>query len=239
MQTEPQEPVPTNEFEIGLDRAKITTSEQIQLAESLHEKDPSASAESESDSPRSSTHHAIQSMKQKKHKAGIKIRKTLHIGRASDDLDLATTAIVAGNDNSDSRYAADPPKPDRATFKDFLHNPADSVRLKVSEHSNQQFAGHFTAKETPHGDDVDLVHSSEAVEAAETDAERLLAIQDLSRLMKERQATYARWTFDRHITKVRPLPRDQIQLKPRSDFERSDPIEGLVIDWRAYGQHVC
>lgn len=238
MQQHSSEPARTDALEVGLDRAKITKSDHIQLAESHSPKDQVADIDTDVDSPRTSSNHVIESIKQKKHKAGIKIRKSLHIGRASDDHELTTTAIVGGNENSDSRYVAEPPEPDRVTFKDFVHNPIDTVRCKVTEHSNQEFAGHFTAKEVPHGDEVDLLHASEAVEAAQTDAQRLLAIQDLSKLMKERQATYARWTFDRHITKVRPLPRDHIELKPRSAFERYDPLEGLVIDWRAYGQHV-
>lgn len=234
-----QEPVLVDEFEVGLDRAKITKSAQIQLPESHNTEERSAEIDVEPDSPRSSTHNVKESIKLKKHKAGIKIRKTLHIGRASDDFDLTATAIAGGNEEpSGSRYVTDPPEPDKATFKDFLHNPVDTVKAKVSEHGNQQVAAQITAKEVPHDAEVDLLHASEAVEDAKNDAQRLLAIQDLSKLMKERQATYARWTLDRHVTKVRLLPRDQVKLKPRSDFEKYNPQEGLVIDWQAYGQHV-
>lgn len=234
-----QEPVLVNEFEVGLDRAKITTSAQIQLPESHNTSEESANVALESDSPLSSTQNVKESIKLKKHKAGIKIRKTLHIGRASDDFDLTATAIAGTKEEaSQSRYETNPPEPDKPTFKDFLHNPVDTVKQKVSEQSNRQIAGQITAKEIPHGDEVDLVHASEAVEDAKDDAQRLLAIQDLSKLMKERQATYARWTLDRHVTKVRLLPREQIRLKPRSDFEKYNPQEGLVIDWKAYGQHV-
>ncbi|XPT02863.1 hypothetical protein M3J09_011969 [Ascochyta lentis] len=232
-----KEPALIDAFEVGLDRAKITKSAQIQLADSQSSQDESADVQDEPDSPRS--HNVVEAIKQKKHKAGIKIRKTLHIGRASDDFDLTTTAIAGGNnDPSESRYVTSAPVPDKATMKDFVHNPVDAIRAKITEHSNQQVAAHITAKEVPHGNDVDLIHASEAVEKAEDDAQRLLAIQDLSKLMQERQATYARWTFDRHITKVRLLPREQNELKPRSDFETYDPQEGLVIDWKAYGQHL-
>ncbi|KAH6643005.1 hypothetical protein C7974DRAFT_114432 [Boeremia exigua] len=233
-----QEPALVDEFEIGLDRAKITKSAQIQLPESHETEKQGTESDSESDSPRSPSHNLVESIKFKKHKAGIKIRKKLHIGRASDDFDLTTTAIAGRHDASQSRYVTDAPEPDRTTFKDFVHNPIDSVRAKVAEHSNQQFAGQMTAKEIPHSNEVDLLQASEAVEAANTDAQRLLAIQDLSKLMKERQATYARWTIDRHITKVRLLPREEMKLKSRSDFEKYSPQEGLVIDWRAYGQHL-
>lgn len=238
MQERPPEPAPEDVFKVGLDRARIDSAAHIQYPESNLIDKQSASSESDSDSPRTS-HSVIKSIKQKKHRAGAKIRKSLHIGRASDDHDLSTAAIVKGHEHSDSRYVSEPPERDHATFKDFLHNPVDTVKAKVSEQGNQEFAGNLTAKEVPHGDEVEIVRAADAVEAAGTDAQRLLAIQDLAKLMKERQASYARWTFDRHITKVRVLPRDKSELKPRSAFERYDPLEGVVIDWRAYGQHVC
>jgi hypothetical protein len=237
MQEHPPEPAPENVFEIGLDRARIDSAAHIQYPESNLTDEQSASSDSDSRSPRTS-HSVIESIKQKRHKAGAKIRRSLHIGRASDDRGLSTTAIVKDGEHSDSRYAFDPPERDHATFKDFLHNPLDTVKSKVSEQGNQEFAGNLTAKEVPHGDEVEIVRAADAVEAAGTDAQRLLAIQDLAKLLKERQASYARWTFDRHITKVRVLPRDKSELKPRSAFETYDPLEGVVIDWRAYGQHV-
>lgn len=232
-----QEPVLVDEFDVGLDRAKITKSTQIQLPES-HVKEQSANTDADPENPRSSTHNVKESAKLKKQKARVKIRKALHIGSAADDFDLTTTAIAGSNEVSDSRYMTDPPGPNKATFKDFVHKPIDTVKAKLSEHSDQQIAGQITGKEVPHGDEVDLLHASEAVEDATTDTQRLLAIQDLSKLMKERQATYARWTLDRHVTKVRLLPREQIRLRPRSDFEKDNPQEGLVIDWQAYGKHV-
>lgn len=237
MQEHPLKPTPEDVFKVGLDRARIDSAAHIQYPESNLIDDQSADSDSGSDSPRTS-HRVIKSIKQKKHRAGAKIRRSLHIGRASDDRDLSTAAVVKDHEHSDSRYAFDPPEPDHATFKDFLHNPIDTVKSKVSEQGNQEFAGNLTAKEIPHGDEVDLVRAADAVEAAGTDAQRLVAIQDLARLMKERQASYARWTFDRHITKVRVLPRDKNELKPRAAFESYDALEGVVIDWRSYGQHV-
>lgn len=233
-----QESVTVDELNFGLDRARITRSSEIELPES-HEASQDTNVQTEPESPCSSSHNVVDSIKQKKHKAGIKIRKTLHIGRASDDFELTSTAIVGGSDEpSGTRYASDPPEPEKVTMKDFIHNPLDTIRAKASEFSNQQVAAQITAKEVPHGAEVDLIHASEAVEDAKNDAQRLLAIQDLSKLMEERQTIYARWTLDRHVTKVRLLSQVQIELKPRSEFEKYNSLEGVVIDWRAYGQHV-
>jgi hypothetical protein len=234
----PQDPILVDEFQVGLDRAKITRTSQIHLPES-HETHDEGGNDYNPDGPLASSHNVVETIKAKKHRAGLRIRKTLHIGRSSDDFEYTTTALVgAGVEDSGSRYMTDAPEPDKPTVKDFLHNPVDTVKSKISEHTNQQVAGQITAKEIPHGDEVDLIHASEAVEHARDDTQRLLAIKDLSKLVKERQATYARWTLDRHITKIRRLPRDKIKSKPRADFQKHDPQKGIVTDWRAYGQHV-
>lgn len=234
-----QEPVVVDAFDVGLDRAKINETGQIQLPEPHDVQQQDIEDRIQPHSSRSSTHNVVDTLKTKKHKAGIKIRKTLHIGRASDDLDLSMSALAGHEEEpSKSRFESDAPEADKATMKDFIHNPLDTVRAKVSEQSNHQVASKLQAKEVPHGNEVDLINASEAVEHAESDAQRLLAIQDLSRLMTARQATYARWTLDRHVTKVRLVPRDQIRLQPRSAFERYNPQEGKVIDWKAYAQHV-
>lgn len=234
-----QQPVLVDEFEVGLDRAKINEFAQIQFPETKVTQSEDGDTHSEHDDSHAASRNVVDSIKAKKHRAGLKIRKTLHIGRASDDFELTTSALAGVNpEKSNSRYATEAPEPDKATLKDFIHNPLDTVRAKISEQTDQQVAGQITAKEVPHENEVDLIHASEAVENARDDAKRLLAIKDLSKLLKERQATYARWTLDRHITKIRRLPRDEMKLRPRSDFEKYNPQEGLIIDWRSYGQHV-
>lgn len=234
-----QEPVLVDEFQVGLDRAKITESAQIELPEAHDSQSEDSDDDARLENPQSSSQKVVDSIKKRKHRAGLKIRQTLHIGRASDDFAHTTTALAgAGSEDPGSRYMTDAPEPNRPTVKDLIHNPFDTVRAKISEQTDKQSAGQITAKEVPHGDEVNLIHASEAVNTAQNDAERLLAIKNLSRLMKERQATYARWTFDRHITKIRRLPRDEVKLRPRSDFEKYDPLEGWIIDWRAYAQSV-
>ncbi|OAG06918.1 uncharacterized protein CC84DRAFT_1088757 [Paraphaeosphaeria sporulosa] len=231
-----QEFVLVDEFQVGLDRAKITNTAQIQLPET-HE---AQGAQDErhlrsAESSAASSHNVVDSMKARKHRAGLRIRKTLHIGRSSDDFEYTTTALVgAAAEGSGSRYMTDAPEPDEPTMKDFLHNPIDTVKARISEKGNQQVSGQITAKEVPHGDEVDMIRASEAVEDAGNDTQRLLAIKDLSRLMKERQATYARWTLDRHITKIRRLPQGEIKVRPRSDFQKLDQNADTVTNWRAY-----
>jgi hypothetical protein len=238
MQSRPA-PVLVDEFEVGLDRSNINKNQEIQLPVSQAKSTDITDDHNETDIDRSSAHHMVDSIKHHKHRAGMKIRKTLHIGKASDDMSHETT-ILANNpdEKSESRLVHDTPKPDKVTVKDLIHNPIDTISSKISGQGNQQIASNVAAKEIPHGDEVDLIRASEAAQNAVSDAARLLAIQDLSKLMEERQATYVRWTFDRHITKVRELPRDTMVRKPRTAFERYNPQEGVVIDWKAYGRHV-
>ncbi|KAF2491290.1 hypothetical protein BU16DRAFT_515579 [Lophium mytilinum] len=56
--------------------------------------------------------------------------------------------------------------------------------------------------------------------------------------MKERQSTFVRWTLDRHVTKVRVMPRDTFTRKSRAQFETKNTEGDIVMDWKAYGQHL-
>jgi hypothetical protein len=108
----------------------------------------------------------------------------------------------------------------------------------VSGEGNEQIAANIAAKEIPHGEEVDLINAHDAIAKAKTEHEKLLAIDDVKRLMKERQSTYARWSLDRHVTKIRVLPRETMVKKPQSAFQKMDSQGHVVTDWHAYGSHV-
>jgi hypothetical protein len=223
---------------IGLDRADITQQGQIQLPDHGPQ-DDIAHMKSEPES-RSSTHRVVNSLKQKKHDAGVKVRKTLHIKKPSDDLASSTSPILANaaDEKSDSRLDGASTTPEKHTLKDFTHNPVETVKSKISDKGNQQVAANIAAKEIPHGQDVDLVNASSAVERARSEHERMLAVQNLNDLLKLRQSTYVRWTLDRHVTSIRVLPRETVTRRPKADFETKNARGEVVVDWRAYGTHV-
>jgi hypothetical protein len=215
--------------DIGLDRANITQENQIQLPK-LDDAD--------SNEPRSSS-NLVNSLKERKHHAAIKIRKTLHISKPTDDLDSQSPVLANTIDEqSDSRLVHMLPVPDKPTMKEFLHHPIDTVKTKVSDQGNQQVAANIAAKEIPHGEEVDLVNAHDAIGHASTESERLMAIDDVKRLMKERQSTYARWSLDRHVTKIRVLPRETMVRRPQADFQRRDVQGRIVTDWNAFASHV-
>ena len=90
----------------------------------------------------------------------------------------------------------------------------------------------------PHGQEVDLVKAATAASQARAEEEKVQAEETLSEMLRQRQNTYVRWTLDRHVTKIRVLPRDRIKLKPRSEFEKKDSQGKTIIDWRSYGSHL-
>lgn len=240
--------VPVDEMNIGLDRSKITSRGQIQIPEQSNSKphdnelhqDPNADANLEQAESRSSAQHMKESVKQKKHHVGIKLRKTLHINKASDQFETSNHPVLANDADtkSDSRLDNKPPTPEKHTMKNLIHNPIDTVKSKVSDQGNHEVAANIAAKEVPHGQEVDLVNASTAVERARTENERLLAIQNLSKLLKERQNTFVRWTLDRHVTKLRVLPRDTVTKRPKRDFEKKNARGEIFTDWKAYATHV-
>jgi hypothetical protein len=93
------------------------------------------------------------------------------------------------------------------------------VKSKVSVQSNHQAVASAVAKEVPYRNEADLVNAYTAVNRATTDREKPVASQELSILLRERKSTYVRWTFDRHVTRVKVLPRDTIIRPARAHFE--------------------
>jgi hypothetical protein len=225
-------------LDIGLDRSNITTEDQIQLPRLDHDDSSSDNTQAEPESRSSS--HLINSLKERKHHAGVKIRKTLHISKATDNLASQSPVLANSGDEppSKSRLVYPLPPPDKTTMKDFLHNPVDTVKSKVSDQGNQEVAANIAAKEIAHGEEVDLVKAHDAVGRAETESERLLAIQDVKRLMKERQSTYARWSLDRHVSKIRVLPKTTMVRRAQAEFQTKDVRGQVTTDWNAYGRHV-
>ena len=79
--------------QIGLDRSKITHQGQIQLpSHSVREdndKVPSHDAyDYDEPKPRSLTRHMVDSIKERKHDARIKIKQTLHLSKTSEKFEL-------------------------------------------------------------------------------------------------------------------------------------------------------
>ncbi|KAF1345694.1 hypothetical protein BDV97DRAFT_378727 [Delphinella strobiligena] len=222
------ESVSVPESEIGLGRSAINEHGQIDLIQS--EVLPP---------PPTPSHTVRDSLNERRHDTAVKVRKLLHISKDSDGKQISTTPILAGPDvlTSDSRLVRDLPEPHKPTIQDMFRDPVATVKSKISGQGNHEAAANIAAKEISHGQEVDLVNAHDRVECAHTDAERLLAVKDLERLIKERQTMYVRWTVDRHVTKCRISPRETFVRKSRSAFESKNIRGETVVDWKAYGIH--
>ncbi|KAF2703530.1 hypothetical protein K504DRAFT_463583 [Pleomassaria siparia CBS 279.74] len=235
--------VSINEDSIGLDRAAIDrqiqhpqqhpqTSDKVTLAHNHV-------GELATDSALSlKTRHIRNSISEKRHGAAVKLRKTLHI---SKPVDCAVPEAILANpiaDQSDSRLGDAQPSPDKTTLKEMIHNPVDMVKSKISCRGNHQIATNMATKEIPHGKDVDLLNAKTALEEARSDAEKALATQNMDELMKERQKMFVRWTIDRHVTKVRIIPRDSFARKTRANFTTTNVHGRTAVDWKAYTHHL-
>jgi hypothetical protein len=231
-----EELIQVDEDEIGLDRSGITPQNQVQIPKLDGD---GGKAEPATEPEGRSSSNLVNSLKDRKHHAAVKIRKTLHISKVTDDLSSNSPVLAnTTEEQSESRLVHKLPVLEKATLKDFVHNPVDTVKSKVSGQGNEQIAANIAAKEIPHGEEVDLINAHDAIGKAKTEHEKLLAIDDVKRLMKERQSTYARWSLDRHVSKIRVLPRETMVKKPQAAFQKKDRQGQVVTNWHAYGSHV-
>jgi hypothetical protein len=231
--------VTINERNAGLDRAAVNREGQIQLPQ----KPPHPSDNHDDDDESDEKHRSLRvAISEKRHGAALKIRKTLHIRKGTDvedGLDQQDSLLADPvTEHSSSRLKEQLPVPDKATLKDFVHDPIDTVKAKISSQGNHEIAANIAAKEISHGQEVDLVNAHEEMQNAQTEEEKEKATETFDERMKERQNMYVRWTLDRHITKLRILPRDRFTRKSKADFQTEDVNGNVVMDWRAYGQHV-
>jgi hypothetical protein len=222
---------------IGLDRANIKPHDRIELPRKSEVGiDIGAVEQRDSDSSKR------ERLREKKDHAKDKLKRVMHIHNEKDSGQDAghhgPVLAPAVDKPSDSRLVHDLQKPEKTTMNDLVHNPIDTVKNKVSGQGSHQAAANIAAKEISHGEEVDLVRAHDRLDNAENETERLLAVQDLDALMKERQNMFVRWTMDRHVTKVRRLPKHSFAKRSAADFEKIDPVEGRVMDWRGYLQHV-
>lgn len=227
---------------VGLDRGHVLPHETIELPRDNEPLpgDASKPAVQENEHVDPSKREKL---REKKDHAKEKLKKVLHLHHetAADQYHDYEAPVLAEppDEKSDSRLVYDPPAQDeKKTFKDFVHHPVSTVKESVQGEGSHEAAANIAAKETPHGKDVDLVRAHDRVENAQTETEKLLAIRDFDQLVRERQNLFIRWTVDRHITKLRRLPRDEFPRKRMRDFERWDPVEGKVVDWRGYLSNV-
>ncbi|KAI4762603.1 hypothetical protein E4T51_04394 [Aureobasidium sp. EXF-12344] len=211
------------------DRAAINKSGRVQLTNPVTPEPPV-----------SPTHHSLRdSLDERRHSAGAKLRKVLHISKPSD---TATTNPILASDSAAKSYRSrlgnDLPDPSKISADGLLHRPIDTIKDKISAQGSQQTAAQIATKEISHGQEVDLIKADDRVQEARTERERVIAEQERDYLIQERQNIYVRWTMDRHVAQVRVMPKDTGK-KDRSEFEHKTLSGETAVDWKAYASHLA
>ena len=228
---------PVDVNDIGLDRSRINDHQQIEVPLRNEDAIPSQGRDDQ-----------IGPNHDRKRN---KIKKALHIKKDSvldhshdppkDNKESALLAVpddepVEGGVKATVKKVAH--ELDKETMKGLIHDPIGTVNEKVKAQGGKQVAANIASKEIPLEQDEELLEAQDAVKNARSDPERKLATENLERLLKERQTRFVRWTLDRHITKVRVLPRDLTFKKPMSEFQHKNALGQVVTDWKAYAHHL-
>lgn len=125
-------------------------------------------------------------------------------------------------------------------FKDFLHQPLDTLKSVAYKQGGKEFAEAIANTDATHGASVRLVLAHERISAENDGSEQEAhAVQEFTALKKERQDAFVRWTLARHVRRVKAVPPERPRRHSRNDFIWSDEEGGNErMHWAEYGEHV-
>jgi hypothetical protein len=109
----------------------------------------------------------------------------------------------------------------------------ETLKLLAHTQGGNEFAESVANTDLRHGASVNLVLAHERIVVSMNNRERLMAMQNFEALKKMTQASFVRWTMDRHVRRVKNA---QAQKVPRLD--KSDFVQDEKMHWLAYGHHV-
>ena len=182
------------------------------------------------------------SMRRKLRHVSQRIASKLH---ATDNdpppLRAPTLAPPLAQDTHELRLAESlEQKPQLPDYKDFLHQPLDTLKSVAQKQGGKEFAEAVANTDATHGASVKLVLAHERlVEEASGSQQEADAGQEFAGLKKVRQDAFVRWTFARHVRRVKTVPPEPPPKHRRQDFVWSDGQAGEArMHWAAYGEHV-
>jgi hypothetical protein len=240
---------PISPGDLGLDRTRIDAEDKAQLISKppdLSKHARGSGWDAIKDSGVNVIHYENEPLKDqsplsKRKRLSLSAKKAFHIGNDLSNKPLPAAPVLADAPPTDShsRLVYDPPPKENNKLKDLAHDPIDTVKSKVTGQGGHQAASNLAAKEISHGREVELVWAHDEIARARTETERLLAIENMDKMMAARQDMFVRWTMDRHVTKVRILPRNTVRLKNRTEFVVKGVGGKEKMDWEGYIVHVC
>ena len=147
-------------------------------------------------------------------------------------------APAPATDNQNDRFSGKAKQESKLPpLKEFINIPVDTVKGLVHKRGEDEFAENMANPEISHGASVNLVLAHEKMEASTDHQEREQAQQDFAALKASRQASFIRWTMDRHVRKVKNVQAQQVTWHGRREFVQ---IEGgkKIMHWLYYGHNV-
>ncbi|KIW70013.1 hypothetical protein PV04_02324 [Phialophora macrospora] len=124
-------------------------------------------------------------------------------------------------------------KPKFPPFKEFIHQPVQSVITTVQDQRGSDFAESIAKSEIAHGVDVQLLHQADKIENAASKPEEEAEYKIFVQMKQLRQDFFVRWTIDRH---VRILGRINATPTPptRPPLFTKTSTEDKQVTWKAY-----
>lgn len=126
--------------------------------------------------------------------------------KSVDSITVPTLAAAPSKPADDARMYNPVPEQKGPDFIEVVKSPVSTLQSALHGASGAKFAEALDNQVIAHGAEVNIVRAYDDLRSAETEAARASALQGLKSLKKERQDAYVRWTFDRHVLKVRQVP---------------------------------
>jgi hypothetical protein len=126
-------------------------------------------------------------------------------------------------------------KPKFPPFKEFIHQPVQSVITTIQDQRGNDFAESIAKSEIAHGVDVQLLHQADKVEEASNESEEEAEYETFVQMKQLRQDFFVRWTIDRHVRilgriKATPTPPTRPSLFTKTGTEDKQ------LTWKTYIQ---
>ncbi|KAK3707272.1 hypothetical protein LTR37_012273 [Vermiconidia calcicola] len=147
-------------------------------------------------------------------------------------------APAPATDNQNDRFSGKAKQESKLPpLKEFINIPVDTVKGLVHKRGEDEFAENMANPEISHGASVNLVLAHEKMEASTDHQEREQTQQDFAALKASRQASFIRWTMDRHVRKVKNVQAQQVTWHGRREFVQTEGGKKKM-HWLYYGHNV-
>lgn len=228
----------------GLDRAAFNVYAQADrhLVAPLHEKKDVSEQSHSTYEDGDLNNKGLNNLRRISDKVKSKTDKIFHSRhkkqKSIESTTVPTLAPAPSEAADDDRMYNPVPEEKRPDFKEVIKNPIATVQSALHGASGAKFAEALDNQVIAHGAEVRIVRAYDDVKSAETDEMKSSALESLEMLKKKRQDAFVRWTFDRHILKVRQVP-PRATKHPRQKDYHSETKEGKAkMQWLHYGHNV-